>query len=160
MKPGFIPNNSTSFIDNATKYHFGVLTSTMHMAWMRQVCGRLKGDYRYSNKLVYNNFPWPKDITDKQKQAVEEAVELMLEVRGKYQSEGSTLADLYNPLLMPVDLQKAHEKIDKAVDKCYGKITFKNELERVKFLFELYKEYTKPLKLENEEKKTPKRVKK
>ena len=76
---------------------------------------------------------------------MEEAVELMLKLREKYQLTGSTLADLYNPLLMPADLQKAHEKINKAVDKCYGQTTFNTELERVKFLFELYKEYTKPM---------------
>ena len=132
------------------------------MAWMRQVCGRLEGRYRYSNKIVYNNFPWPKNALSAQNelklpphgnspkgrgeiQAVEEAVEVMLKVREKYQSQGSTLADLYNPLLMSADLLKAHEAIDRAVDKCYGKTNFKSELERVKFLFELYKEYTHPL---------------
>lgn len=124
----------------ATLYHFGVLESEMHMAWVRAVCGRLKSDYRYSKDIVYNNFPWPENPTDEQKRAVEEAAQAVLDARAKY--PGSTLADLYDPNTMPADLLKAHHALDRAVDACYGKRSFKDEPERLEFLFERYKELT------------------
>lgn len=139
---------------NSTNFLFGILTSLMHNAWMRQVCGRLESRYRYSNKLVYNNFPFPKSPTEKQIARVEESVKEMLAVRDKYFAKGSTLADLYDPVAMPKDLTDAHKAIDDAVDNCYRKEKFKTELERLEFLFKLYKEYTAPLNFtENPKKK-------
>lgn len=125
-------------VANATLYHFGVLTSLMHMAWVRTVTGRLKSDYQYSVKIVYNNFPWPVNPTDKQKSAIEAAAQAVLDTRAKYPD--SSLADLYDPLLMPADLLKAHKAVDKAVDAAYGRTKFATEAERVAFLFELYEQ--------------------
>ena len=121
---------------DASIYLFGILNSAMHMAWMRTVGGRLKSDYNYSNTLVYNNFIFP-EPTEKQKSDIEKKAQNILEVRNKYAH--STLADLYDPLATPPDLLKAHQDLDKAVEKAYGK-TFKTDEERVEFLFELYQE--------------------
>lgn len=134
-----ICSNKVFQIANASIYLFGVLTSSMHMAWMRTICGRLKGDYSYSNTLVYNNFIFP-EPTGKQKNDIEKAAGKILEIRGKY--PGSTLADLYDPLATPPDLLKAHQDLDKAIEKAYGK-TFKTDEERVAFLFEKYEEKNK-----------------
>jgi hypothetical protein len=128
---------------NATLYHFGVIESAMHMGWVRYTCGRLKSDYRYSKDIVYNNFPWPESPTAKQKSAIEQAAQSVLDVRAKYAE--SSLADLYDPLTMPGDLLRAHQKLDKAVDAAYGKRTFATEAERVAYLFELYQKLTEPL---------------
>lgn len=116
--------------------------SLMHNSWIRAICGRLKSDYRYSASIVYNNFPWPMNPTEKQKQAIEDAAQEVLDARKNYPD--SSLADLYDPILMPVDLLKAHKKLDKAVDAAYGKKGFENEAERVAFLFDLYQQYTSP----------------
>ncbi|HQL94531.1 MAG TPA: class I SAM-dependent DNA methyltransferase, partial [Candidatus Hydrogenedentes bacterium] len=124
-------------------FHFGVLTSTMHMSWMRHVAGRLESRYRYSGKLVYNNFPWPKDISPKQKAAVEAAAKDVLEVRKQYPN--ASLADLYDPHAMPGDLHKAHTKLDRAVDRCYRSQPFSNDVDRMAYLFALYEAYTAPL---------------
>jgi type II restriction/modification system DNA methylase subunit YeeA len=148
-----IVNNTCSVIEKAGLYHFGILTSLMHNAWMRQVCGRLEARYRYSNKLVYNNFPFPKSPTEKQIARIESSVKEMLAVREKYFAKGSTLADLYDPVAMPKDLTDAHKEIDDAVDQCYRKEKFRTELERLEFLFELYKEYTTPLNFTESKKK-------
>lgn len=126
-------------IPNATEYHFGILISEMHMAWMRQICGRMKSDYRYSNNLVYNNFPWPENIIPNKMRDVEKLAKLILEIRNKYDS---SLADLYDPLSMPKELLQAHKKLDKVVDLCYRSKPFKSEIERLGFLFELYDKYT------------------
>ena len=138
-----ILHNSCSAVPNATLYHFGMLTSAMHMAWMRQVCGRLKSDYRYSNNLVYNNFPWPEAVTEKQKAKVEQYAQAVLDARAAFPD--STLADLYDPNAMPKDLLKAHQKLDAAVEACYRPALFKTDLERLEFLFALYRKYTEPL---------------
>jgi len=127
-------------VPNATLFHFGVLTSSMHMAWMRVVAGRLKSDYSYSNTIVYNNFPWPEKPTEKQKQAIEAAAQNVFDVRAQFPE--STLADLYDPLTMPPVLLKAHQQLDKAVDAAYGKTSFQTEAQRVAYLFELYQKYT------------------
>lgn len=145
---GFISNeviasNLVMFVPNATLYHFGVLTSLMHNAWMRQICGRLKSDYRYSNTLVYNNFPFPNDASGSQINRVEETAQAILDARELYKD--STLAVLYNPLSMPKELVDAHRANDKAVDACYGRKKFKNEIERLEFLFDLYRQYTNPI---------------
>lgn len=127
-------------LPNATLYHFGVLTSVMHMAWMRQVCGRLKGDYRYSNRLVYNNFPWPAKPSATLVKRVETCAQTVLDARQPHLDTGNTLADLYDPNTMPANLLKAHHALDKAVDACYGRKTYASELERVTFLFEEYQQ--------------------
>jgi hypothetical protein len=138
-----ITNNSCATLPNASLYHFGILQSAMHMAWTRQVCGRLEGRYRYSNNIVYNNFPWPESPKPVQVKRVETAAQKVLDSRAKF--PGSTLADLYDPSAMPKMLVDAHRELDSAVDACYRSKAFKNELERLVFLFELYKKYTEPL---------------
>lgn len=153
VSKNFILSNSCIGLPNATNYLFGILTSLMHNAWMRQVCGRLESRYRYSNKLVYNNFPFPKNPTDNQKERVDAAVNEMLAIREKHFAKGSTLADLYDPIAMPKDLTDAHKEIDEAVDQCYRKEKFRTELERLEFLFGLYKEYTSPLNFTETKKK-------
>jgi hypothetical protein len=115
----------------------------MHMAWMRSVCGRMKSDYQYSNTIVYNNFPWPQAATAKQRQAIEEAAQAVLDARAKYKD--SSLADLYDPLTMPPDLVKAHRTLDAAVDAAYSKKRFLGDSDRVAFLFELYQQISSPL---------------
>ncbi len=135
-----ISSNATYHIPEPNLYVFGVLQSTMHMAWVRTVAGRLKSDYRYTGSLVYNTYPWPEKVGDAQKKAVEDAAQNVLDVRAKYPT--STLADLYDPLTMPQDLLVAHKALDKAVDACYGVKGFKSEPERLEFLFELYKKLT------------------
>jgi hypothetical protein len=104
-------------IPNATFYLFGILTSEMHMTWVKYVCGRLESRFRYSKDIVYNNYPFPENVNDKQKQKVEKAAQIVLDTREKYPD--SSLADLYDPLTMPPDLVKAHQNLDKAVDLCY-----------------------------------------
>ncbi|MBI5235887.1 MAG: class I SAM-dependent DNA methyltransferase [Deltaproteobacteria bacterium] len=140
MSSEVIASNLCLIIPNATPFHFGILTSAMHMAWVRQVCGRLESRYRYSAQIVYNNFPWPDNPTDKQRKAIEQAGQIVLDARAKH--PGSSLADLYDPVAMPPDLRKAHQTLDKAVDVAYGKKTFTSDAERVVFLFELYPRYT------------------
>ncbi len=127
-------------IPNADYYHFGILESVMHMTWVRYVCGRLKGDYRYSNNIVYNNFPWPENVSEEKKKKVKECAEYLLTIRTTFPH--SSLADLYDPNTMPPELVEAHNNLDRAVDVCYGR-KFKDKEERIKFLFELYKKYTK-----------------
>jgi hypothetical protein len=129
-----------NMIPLATLYHFGVLSSTMHNAWVRYVCGRLKSDYRYSNTIVYNNFPWPENSADAPREKIEATAQAVLDARAQFPA--ATLADLYDPLTMPPALVKAHQKLDAAVDAAYGKKNFRNDAERVAFLFELYRKYT------------------
>ncbi|MCZ8356313.1 MAG: class I SAM-dependent DNA methyltransferase [Microcystis sp. LE19-388.1G] len=143
MNKNVIGNDQVLLIPNANLYLFGILTSEMHMAWVKYVCGRLKSDYRYSKDIVYNNFPFPENITDKQKQTVETCAQAVLDTRVKYPD--SSLADLYDPLTMPPDLLKAHQKLDKAVDLCYRPQPFTSELNRIEYLFELYEKLTAPL---------------
>ncbi|MFZ4591068.1 MAG: class I SAM-dependent DNA methyltransferase [Ignavibacteria bacterium] len=138
-----IVSDSCLSIQNASYYHFGILTSAMHMVWVRQICGRIKSDYRYSNNLVYNNYPWPDQPTNDKLKRVEEEVTNLLSVREEYRNE--SLADLYDPIAMPKKLVDAHNKLDKAVDLCYRPQPFPNELSRLEFLFDLYKKYTEPL---------------
>ncbi|MDS4070803.1 MAG: class I SAM-dependent DNA methyltransferase, partial [Candidatus Competibacter sp.] len=134
-----ISTNLNLIIPHATLYHFGVLSSTMHMAWVRAVCGRLKSDYRYSAGIVYNNFPWPAP-TDPQRQTIATAAQAVLDARARFPS--ATLADLYDPLTMPPELLQAHRRLDRAVDAAYGKTAFASEAERVAFLFERYRQLT------------------
>ncbi|MBS9392065.1 MAG: class I SAM-dependent DNA methyltransferase [Dolichospermum sp. LBC05a] len=149
-----IGNDQVLLIPNATLYLFGILTSEMHITWVKYVCGRLKSDYRYSNTIVYNNYPFPENVNDKQKQKVEIAAQAVLDTRDKYPD--SSLADLYDPLTMPPDLVKAHQILDKAVDLCYRPQPFVNELNRIEFLFSLYEALNAPL-LKPEKKKRAKK---
>ena len=135
-----IANNSTHIIPFGNLYHFGVLTSVMHMSWVKYVCGRLESRFRYSKDIVYNNFPWPENPTDKQKQAVETAAQAVLDARLQFPE--SSLADLYDPNTMPPTLVKAHQQLDKAVDNCYRSQPFTSEAKRIEYLFELYDKYT------------------
>lgn len=137
LSPNIIASNQLYIVSNATLYHFGVLTSNIHMAWVRTVCGRLKSDYRYSANIVYNNFPWP-NPTDAQKQAIEQAAQGVLDARALYPD--SSLADLYDPLTMPPELVKAHNTLDRAVKAAYGGKSYATEAERVADLMERYAE--------------------
>ncbi|HZS29421.1 MAG TPA: type IIL restriction-modification enzyme MmeI [Candidatus Angelobacter sp.] len=143
FSPENIIADSCTAIPDASLFHFGVISSSMHMAWMRQVCGRLESRYRYSNKLVYNNFPWPESPTDKQRAAVESAAQAVLEARKWHPN--SSLADLYDPLSMPPNLVKAHAQLDRAVELCYRPQPFDNDRQRVEYLFALYEKLTAPL---------------
>ena len=147
-----IVSDTCQSIPNGDLYLFGILTSEMHMAWVKYVCGRLKSDYRYSKDIVYNNFPFPETATDKQKQTVETCAQAVLDTRVKYPD--SSLADLYDPLTMPPDLLKAHQKLDKAVDLCYRPQPFTSELNRIEYLFELYEKLTAPLLPTSKQKRT------
>ena len=117
MSPNILCSNLVKIIPNATLYHFGVLTSNVHMAWMRAVCGRLKSDYRYSKDVVYNNFPWPTP-TETQKVKIEQTAQAILDARAQYPD--ASLADLYDEVAMPPELRKAHQQNDKAVMQAYG----------------------------------------
>ena len=117
VSPEIIVNDAVQIIPNATTYHFGVLTSNVHMAWMRAVCGRIKSDYRYSKDIVYNNFPWPTP-TEEQKTKIEQTAQGILDARALYTD--CSLADLYDEVTMPVELRRAHQANDKAVMAAYG----------------------------------------
>jgi hypothetical protein len=130
-------------IPNGELFHFGILTSIMHMAWVKTVCGRLKSDFRYSKDIVYNNYPWPNNPTDKQIQAIETAAQKVLDARLAFPN--SSLADLYDPLSMPPALVKAHNDLDKAVDLSYRPQAFASDANRMVYLFELYESYTADL---------------
>ena len=134
-----IPGNKLYFMQGASLYHFGVLTSNVHMAWTRATCGRLKSDYNYSNTIVYNNFPWPKP-TEAQKAKIEQTAKAILDARSLYPK--ASLADLYDELTMPMELRKAHQENDKAVMRAYGfdlnLIADDNEAPMVAELFKLY----------------------
>ncbi|MDO9145492.1 DNA methyltransferase [Rhodoferax sp.] len=170
-----IVSNLVYSLPDATLFHFGILSSAMHNAWMRYTCGRLESRYRYSNTIVYNNFPWPEfasvaKITEpltpvhSSQTAIETAAQTVLDVRAKFQTgeHPATLADLYDPLTMPPELLKAHQKLDAAVDKAYeasgGKKHYKSDAERVAFLFELYQKYTSLLPSEKPKSKRKARL--
>ena len=140
-----IVGDSCFSLPGAESYHFGVLQSRMHMAWVRFTCGRLESRYRYSKDIVYNNFPWP-GATEVQRQAVEAAAQQVLAERAAFPA--ATLATLYDPLSMPPALVKAHQKLDAAVDTAYGRRRFKSDADRVAFLFERYRELTSLLPAE------------
>jgi len=161
MQPDTLGSNKVRILPNATLYHFGILTSTMHMAWTRYTTGRLKSDYQYSITIVYNNYPWPETPSssplsggeqssgtspDKGRlggvkvAAIEAAAQAVLDARAQFPQ--SSLADLYDPLTMPPALTKAHQALDRAVDACYRKAAFANDAQRVEFLFERYQQLT------------------
>ena len=140
ISPDIIVNDAVQIIPHATIYDFGILTSNVHMAWMRIVCGRIKSDYRYSKDIVYNNFPWPAP-TDQQRVAIEQTAQAILNARALYPD--SSLADLYDPVTMPPELLKAHRANDKAVMQAYGfwgKLN--SESECVAELMKMYEQLT------------------
>ncbi len=162
--PEIICGNANLIIPNASLYHFGILTSSVHMAWMRAVCGRLKSDYRYSNTIVYNNFPWPfsekqtdlfapngthqkaKNVSSEQirllnQEKIQQTAQKILDARAKYPD--SSLADLYDETVMPPELRKAHQKNDRAVMQAYGFTPKMTESEIVAELFKIYERLTK-----------------
>ena len=141
MSPDVMCSNQVNLIPNATLYHFGVLTSNVHMAWMRVVCGRLELRYRYSKDIVYNNFPWPIP-TEEQKAKIEQTAQAILDARALYPD--SSLAALYDEVTMPAELRTAHQNNDRAIMQVYGMTPGKTtESECVAELFKLYKELTK-----------------
>ena len=141
LDESIIPTDLLFIIPDATLYHFGVLVSNVHMAWMRVVCGRLKSDYRYSKDVVYNNFPWPTP-TDEQKAKIEQTAQAILDARALYPD--SSLADLYDELTMPVELRRAHQDNDRAVMQAYDfPVKTMTESQCVAELFKLYQQLTK-----------------
>ena len=150
----YVGADSCLIIPNGNLFHFGVLMSAMHMAWVKTVCGRLKSDFRYSKDIVYNNYPWPENPSEKQTKAIETAAQKVIDAR--LQFPNSSLADLYDPLTMPPTLVKAHNELDKAVDAAYSKQAFTSEAKRMEFLFELYEKYTATLFTKEKPKKTKK----
>jgi len=152
MQPDTLCSNLVKIARNVSLYHFGVLSSTMHMAWVRNTCGRLKSDFRYSKDIVYNNFPWPEKPSDKLVKAIETQAQAVLDARAQFQK--ASLADLYDPDTMPPALSKAHDALDRAVDTAYGRKSFSSDAERVAFLFELYQKYTSLLPGDSKPKKS------
>jgi hypothetical protein len=166
LLPGEVVAGSELFaIPNASLYHFGVLSSTFHNAWMRTVCGRLKSDYRYSNTIVYSNYPWPQTINAEQQAKIETAAQLILDARTAEenrcaeQGQKCSLADLYASGNMPTDLLKAHAQLDKAVDAAYGYKACPEQSQddamRVAFLFKRYQKIVAPPHQSDHEAETP-----
>ncbi len=139
LEPSVIASNQIYVLPNSSLFHFGVLTSEMHMTWIKSVCGRLESRYRYSAGIVYNNYPWPENPTEKQKVSIEEAAAKVLNVRNNYPNR--SLSDLYDPLAIKLDLLKAHQALDRVVDLAYRPQPFPNESKRMEFLFDLYEKY-------------------
>jgi hypothetical protein len=167
MRPDIIASNLVLLVPGANLYHFGVLSSAMHMAWVRQVCGRMKSDFRYSNRIVYNNYPWPAEPTAARRDRVEEAARRILDLRvelgdgragylpvGKKTSRAACLADLYDQEGMPLPLFKAHADLDRAVDRCYRSQPFTSDRQRVEYLFTLYEKLASPLLSKGRKKKS------
>ena len=140
MDSSMIASDAVQIIPSATLYHFGILESNVHMAWMRAVCGRLKSDYRYSKDIVYNNFPWPAP-TEAQKARIEQTAQAILDARALYPD--SSLADLYDERTMPPELRKAHQDNDRAVMQAYGfDVKAMTESQCVAELFKKYQQLT------------------
>ena len=150
LHPNVIASNQLRIAVGATLYHFGIMNSTMHNAWVRYTCGRLESRYRYE-PAIYNNFPWP-ECSDAQRGKIEQAAQAVLDARAQFPQ--SSLADLYDQLTMPPALVKAHQALDRAMDTCYRKAAFTSDAQRVEFLFERYQQLTSLLPTE---KKTTKR---
>ncbi len=157
LPASIIASNQIYVVPSATRFHFGVLHSEMHMAWVRQVCGRLESRYRYSARLVYNNFPWPAEVTDKQRETVETAAQAVLDARAQFPK--ASLADLYDPLSMPKPLRQAHTALDRAVDRCYRPQPFPDERRRFEYLFEMWETLERPLAQPTKKRRMSKRKK-
>ena len=132
-----IVSDSCSCVPNAELYDLGILTSKMHMTWVKYICGKLESRYRYSPSIVYNNFPFPVNVPEALRKLISNCVEEIINIRDSYDA---SLAQLYTPLLMPYDLRKAHDKLDELVDKAYSNDKFENDDDRMKLLFDLYQE--------------------
>ena len=143
LEPPTIPSDLIFVLQDATLADFALLTSAMHMAWLRHIGGRLKSDYRYSIGLVYNTFPLPPGFSDADTSSLEALAQAVLDARAAY--AGATLADLYDPNLMPRNLRRAHRALDRAVDRLYRRKRFTSERERVEYLFMLYERMRAPL---------------
>jgi len=139
----FIISDTCLAIPNATLFHFGILQSTMHHTWVKNVCGRLESRFRYSNEIVYNNYPFPFNTTLKQIKAIEEKAQKVLDTRLEFPN--SSLGKMYDLDKMPPGLVKAHNELDKAVDLAYGPQAFTSEANRMVYLFELYEKYMSDL---------------
>ena len=146
LEPPIIPSEKLRLLPDATVADFALLTSAMHMAWMRAVTGRMKSDYMYSVGVVYNTFPLPPGFTDADTSVLEPLAQAVLDARAAH--TGATLADLYDPNLMPPNLRRAHHALDRAVDRLYRRKRFTSERERVEYLFALYERLQAPLAAE------------
>jgi len=142
LEPPTIPSNKLRFIKDADLWHFGMLTSRIHMAWLRYVGGRIKSDFQYSIGIVYNTFPWP-DATDQQRAKIRALAQAVLDARAQFPQ--STLADLYDADVMPPQLRKAHRALDAAVDRLYRSAAFTGDRDRAEHLFGLYEALIAPL---------------
>lgn len=151
----FLPSNTTKVIYNVQPWLFGIISSKMHIVWVKAVAGRLKTDMQYSNTLCYNTFPFP-DITLKQKENLNLYVFAILDERAKHPEK--TMAQLYDPDKMPKGLKQAHEELDRAVEQCYRLQPFTSDTERLEYLFKLYEEMTKSGTLFEKQKKTRKTI--
>ncbi|MBQ2727873.1 MAG: methylase, partial [Alistipes sp.] len=140
LAPSNLSSNAVEIVPNATLYHFGVLTSKLHMVWLSTVGGRLKSDYRYSKDVVYNNYPWPTP-TEKQHAEVERCAQAVLDARKLY--EGATLGEMYSKLYLFTELYQAHKALDRAVEQCYRPQPFASDAEKLEFLFDLYQKLVK-----------------
>ncbi len=143
LEPPVIPSDKLRLLPDATLADFALLTSAMHMAWMRAVTGRMKSDYMYSVGVVYNTFPLPPGFADADTSALEPLAQAVLDARAAH--AGATLAELYDPDLMPPNLRRAHHALDRAVDRLYRRNRFTSERERVEYLFMLYEVMRAPL---------------
>ena len=152
LEPPVIPSNSMKILENATLADFALLTSAMHMAWLRHIGGRLESRYRYSIGLVYNTFPLPPKGADLSK--LEPLAQSVLDARAAHPD--ATLAELYDPDLMPPDLRRAHQALDRAVDKLYRRAAFTSERQRVEYLFTMYEKMRAPLASQVQSKRRPK----
>ena len=161
LDSGTIVSDAVQIVPEATLYEFGILTSNVHMAWMRAVCGRLKSDYRYSKDVVYNNFPWPK-LNDQQKSKIEHTAQAILDARALYPE--SCMAELYDEVLMPPELRKAHQDNDKAVMQAYGFTkdhpAFSSESACVAELMKMYQQKVQELEQQEATKKKKTTIKK
>ena len=142
MEPPVIPSEKLRVLLGAAKPIFGLLISSMHMTWMRAVTGRMKSDYMYSVGVVYNTFPLP-PVGEEELDGLTPHAEAVLAARVNH--PGATLADLYDPNLMPPDLRKTHQALDRAVDRLYRRAPFPSDRERVEHLFALYEKIRAPL---------------
>jgi hypothetical protein len=142
LEPPYIPSNLVRIQDNAPVWRFAVLTSRMNMAWLKEIGGRLKSDYRYSISIVYNNFPWPR-VNDRDQQRLTDLGQAILDARAMYPD--ATLADLYDRIAMPEPLRTAHRRLDMAVERLYRSAPFENDVERVEHLLGLYERLSAPV---------------
>ena len=137
-----ITSNKNYTVSSSSLYVFGMLSSKMHITWTKYVCGRLESRFQYSTGIVYNNYPWPLNVSKLMKASVEDAAQKILGIRSVYLKKNSSIANLYDVNLMPLELLKAHQALDKAVDKCYRSSVFPTEQSRIEYLFELFDKYT------------------